>query len=120
MSSGVCVIWISFPAALSLSLSLGEPSGLELVAEAVEPTLLLYLRHLGEQADGHGQRQAEGNQAHEAVDGQQQPAVALQEAHPIQVKTGIKGNVSPLCASIPDDSCGSQELFLDVQKRHHG
>lgn len=51
---------------------------------------LLYLRHLGEQADGHGQRQAEGNQAHHAVDGQQQSAMALQKSQPTRVKTGIK------------------------------
>lgn len=53
---------------------------------------LLYLRHLGEQADGHGQRQAEGNQAHHAVDGQQQSAMALQKSQPTRVKTGIKKN----------------------------
>lgn len=51
---------------------------------------VLYLRHLGEQTDGHGQGEAKGNQAHNAVDGQQQPAVALQKSQPTQVKAEIK------------------------------
>lgn len=68
-----------------------------------------YLRHLREQADGHRQGEAERNEAHNAVDGQQQSAVALQETQPEQVKTEIKGNVSLLRASIP-------RLFLDLEK----
>lgn len=48
---------------------------------------VLYLRHLGEQADGHGQGDGEREQAHGAVDGQQQSAVALQEPQPAQVGT---------------------------------
>lgn len=74
----------------------------------------LYLRHLGEQADGHGEGEAEGNQAHEAVDGQQQSAVALQKSQPTQSQQDKRRNVSPLGGSIPDDYCAG--LFLDLEK----
>lgn len=47
----------------------------------------MYLRHLGEQADGRGQREAERNQANEAVDGQPKSAVSLQEWQPARVDT---------------------------------
>lgn len=80
MSSGVCVIRIS-PAALFSPLFLSV-SHLALIVEAVWSGVVLYLRHLGEQADGQRQREAEGEQAHEAVDGQQQSAVSLQESQP--------------------------------------
>lgn len=53
-----------------------KPSSLEWAAEAVKA---LYLRHLGEQADGQRQREAERNQANKAVDGQHQSAIGLQE-----------------------------------------
>lgn len=88
---------------------LPEPSGLESAAGEVCLTSL-YLRHLREQADGHRQGEAEGNQAHKAVDGQQQSAVVLQESQPTHVKTVIKGNVS-LCGSIPDDYCEARGYF---------
>ena len=50
-----------------------------------------YLRHLWEEADGQRQRQAECDQAHQAVDGQQQPAVAPQELEPVWI-----GNSMPM------------------------
>lgn len=72
---------------LFVSMLLPEPSGLE----AAEETLFLYLRHLGEEADGQGQGEAEGQQTHEAVDGQHQPAVTLQEPQPKPDETETKG-----------------------------
>lgn len=66
---------------------------------------VLYLRHLGEQADGHRQGEAKGNEAHKAVDGQQQSAVSLQEAQPTEVKIVIKENMSLLRGLIPNDYC---------------
>lgn len=38
-----------------------------------------YLRHLGKEADGQRQRQAEGGEAHEAVDRQDEPPPPLQD-----------------------------------------
>lgn len=41
-----------------------------------------YLRHLWKEADGERQRQAEGCEADEAVDGQDEPPPPLQERKP--------------------------------------
>lgn len=75
---------------------------------------LLYLRHLREETDGDRQGEAEGQQTHEAVNGQHQPAVPLQESQPAcGKKRGKKNCVNLLRASVPGDDCG---LFLDAGK----
>lgn len=75
----------------------------------------LYLGHLREETDGDGQGEAEGQQAHKAVDGQHQPAVPLQEFQPEGVKKeGMKEErVNLPCESVPEDDC---DLFLDAVK----
>lgn len=40
------------------------------------------LGHLGEEADGHGQGEAEGSKAHEALDGEKHPRSGAQESRP--------------------------------------
>lgn len=87
--SDVWVIQFFFPQLLP------EPPGLEAAANSSWTDALLHLRHLGKQADGHGQREAEGHQTHEAVDGQHQSAVTLQESQPTQAKIPIKGKCEP-------------------------
>lgn len=44
--------------------------------------LVKYLRHLWEKADGERQGQSKGSQTHQAVDGQDQPPMPLQEREP--------------------------------------
>ncbi len=49
-----------------------------------------YLRHLWEEADGERQSEAEGSEAHQAVHGQDEPPLSLQEGEPVRTRTRRK------------------------------
>lgn len=108
MSSGVYVIFFFSPAAALSHLAVIRQQR-KFISQS-----LLYLRHLREQADGHGQGEAEGNQAHEAVDGQQQSAVALQESQPTRIKTEIKRKREPVWIDSTWLLQSQASLFLDL------
>lgn len=74
---------------------------------------LLYLRNLRKETDGDRQGEAEGQQAHKAVDGQHQPAVSLQEPQPACAESQRKKECASLTEPVPEDDCG---LFLDAVK----
>lgn len=94
---------------------LPQPSAVQMAAAAgAQP----YLRHLWEEADGHGQRQGKGGQAHGAVDGQHQSAVAPQELQPAQAREGeMKGKTLALCVCVDASLVTGASYFWSWKRR---